>query len=306
MRRVILMWACMLACLIPLRSEATVVSLTSMVLAADVFTRGQYDDAQLGTWNGQPLSPTNHPTVDEDQLSANWKFYVDPNAKNELFLQVTNIADTTYGFIFGPPFSLVALTGFEFSMDVASPMDATFSNQWAVAGEALLGPVSGSSTSLDTTPGWGLSSVSGPLHQRTYAISTPDVDHAFTHFPSVFGTTRIFGGGVFEFLFDPSVDLFKAADFRTLEATASNGLGAYTEPGTLTFAISPAASVPEPTSFALMLTGVLGMLIAASCHKRHWIQMLTRPGARRRPAWMASLPSTLPHPADTTPFVRWR
>src|SRR5262249_11858559 len=82
MRSVLSLWACMLTCLIPFRSEATVVSLNSMVLAADVFTRGQYDDAQLGTWNGQPLSPTNHPTVDEDQLSADWNFYVNPNAKN--------------------------------------------------------------------------------------------------------------------------------------------------------------------------------------------------------------------------------
>jgi len=44
-------------------------------LVASVHTRGQYDNAGLSTWNGQPLSPTDRPSFDQNQLSADWRFY---------------------------------------------------------------------------------------------------------------------------------------------------------------------------------------------------------------------------------------
>ena len=53
---------------------------------------------------------------------------------------------------------------------------------------------------------------------------------------------RILNGGVFQLLFDPTVNLLNA-DFADLTASASNGMGAYFEAGTLVF---PAVPSPEP------------------------------------------------------------
>jgi hypothetical protein len=238
----------------------SIIDPNGLTLVATVHTRGQYDNAQLGTWNGQPLSPTNQPTFDEDQLSADWSFYVDPASTNTLYILASNVLDTQYGFIFGSPFDLVALTGFEFSLPIShfsGNSSVAFSNQFAVAGEELLGPISGQSATLTSTPGWSLTGVSGPINQPSFDISTSSVDDAFTHFSSVFGETRIFGGGVFQFSFDPSVNLFENTDFDTLTASASNGLGAYIEDGTLTF-----PTIPEPGSGIIVLTSLLALALA--------------------------------------------
>jgi uncharacterized membrane protein YgcG len=222
-------------------SLATVIDTNSLILVASVATRGQYDNAQLTTWNGQPLSSTNHPTFDEDQLSAIWDFYVDPAAPNTLYIVATNVYDTQFGFIFGAPFDLVALTGFEFSLPIQTSSYAQFSNQFAIPGEALLGPVAGTSLLLDTTPGWNLISVSGLPNEATYSIEASSVNDAFTHFSSVFGETRIYGGGVFQLTFAPKVN-FLDTDFAALTVTASNGMGAYVE-------------TPAPTSCSATYNG---------------------------------------------------
>src|SRR5579871_1892543 len=112
---------------------ASVIDTTQLTEVATVQTRGQYDNAQLGTWNGQPLSPTNHPSFEEDQLSATWTFFVDPAATNVLYVVASNVLDTDFGFLFGPGFDLVALTGFEFSLTIPHASSyATFSNNFAV------------------------------------------------------------------------------------------------------------------------------------------------------------------------------
>lgn len=200
----------------------SVITTSDLIHVATVVTLGEYDNAGLSTWNGQPLSPTNQPTAQQDQLSASWNFYVDPAAPNTLDVVVSNVADTNFGYISGSPFALTALTGFQFSLDVPSSSYATFSNQLALPGEALLGPVSGSSAPLDTTPGWNLLSASGPTGDAVYQIGTSTVSDGFTHFSSVYGDTRIYGGGAFQFTFNPSVDLLNA-NFSTLLATATNG-----------------------------------------------------------------------------------
>ena len=262
---------------------ASIIDPNSLTLVATViYTRGQYDNAGLDTWNGSPLSSTNQPSYEQNQLSGTWNFYVDPSASNTFYIQATNVLDTDYSYIYGTPFDLTALTGFQFSLPVITPTDATFSDQYAVAGEALLGPVAGSSTPLDTTPGWSLTSVSGAQGDRTYQINASSLDYAFTHFSSVYGETRIFGGGIFQLVFDPSVDLLIDADFQTLQASASNGFGAYLEEGTLIF---PQA-VPEPSSGLLILPSLIAFTFL-----RRQAKMLRRALDVGQGAVLVSLPA---------------
>ena len=83
-----------------------------------VQTHGEYDNAGLGSWNGAPLSPENQPTPEQDQLSATLSFYVDRAHKNDLYVVVSNVFDTDFGFINGTPFQFVALTGITFSLPI--------------------------------------------------------------------------------------------------------------------------------------------------------------------------------------------
>ena len=207
-----------------------VIDTSSLTLVATATTLGEYDNAGIAFWNGQPLSGSNHPTAQEDQLSATWNFYVDPKAPNTLYIVVSEVVDSNFFLISGTPFDLVALTGFQFSLKVPTSSYASFSNQFAVPTEALVG--SGNSTPLQTTPGWTLLGVSGAPDQAVYQIGTPTVSDAFTHYTVNTNDIRISGGGVFQFTFDPSVNLLQA-NFNTLVATATNGEGAYTEVGTL-------------------------------------------------------------------------
>jgi len=94
------------------------------------------------------------------------------------------------------------------------------------------------------------------------SIGTPSVANAFTHFPSVVGEIRIYGGGAFQFAFDPTIDLL-GLNFDTLNLSASNGEGAYAETGTLTYAYVP---VPEPSALILFGAGLAG---AAAVRRRH-------------------------------------
>jgi hypothetical protein len=82
-----------------------------------------------------------------------------------------------------------------------------------------------------------------------FEVSTADVAFGLSHFQNVYGTSRIVGGGVFEFIFDPSDDLLTDADFRSVTATAFHGLGSYAAPGTVTFPVNP---VPEPGTISLL------------------------------------------------------
>jgi hypothetical protein len=122
-------------------------------------------------------------------------------------LTVSNVFDTQYGYVSGDVFSYIALTGIDFSLgfpQASSLLTPQFSNDWALGGEALLGPVAGQSTPLSNTPGWTFAGVSGSSQNPDYSIGTSSVNDALTHFNSVWGTTRIYGGAAFEFASTPT------------------------------------------------------------------------------------------------------
>jgi hypothetical protein len=61
-------------------ANATVIDPSDMTLVATVDTVGAYNNQALDYWNGNPLSPTNYPSASEDELRAQWNFYVNPLA----------------------------------------------------------------------------------------------------------------------------------------------------------------------------------------------------------------------------------
>jgi hypothetical protein len=250
-------------------AQANVIDTTAMKLVAIVQTHGEYDNAGLGSWNGAPLSPENQPTPEQDQLSATLSFYVDRAHKNDLYVVASNVFDTDFGFINGPAFEFVALTGITFSLPIRGVHPARnveFSNGVAVEGETLLGSNSGQSSPLTTTPNWALQGVLGPRNDPSFSISTSGVGDALTHFSSVFGTTRIGGGAAFEFSFNPNVNLLRRANFLGLDAETSFGFDMYEGEGTLLYAytrpsIGPA--VPEPTTWSLIAIGFSAIALLA-------------------------------------------
>jgi hypothetical protein len=250
-------------------AQANVVDTTTLKLVAIVQTKGEYDNAGLGSWNGAPISLENQPTPEQDQLSATLSFYVDRAHKNDLYVVASNVFDTDFGFISGPAFEFVALTGLTFSLPLEGghpTKNVEFSNGIAVEGETLLGPNSGQSSPLTTTPNWALNGVSGPRNDPSFSISTPGVDDALTHFSSVYGTTRIGGGAAFELSFKPNVNLLRRASFADLDAETSFGFDMYQSEGTLLYAytrpsIGPA--VPERATWSLIAVGFSAMALIA-------------------------------------------
>lgn len=235
---------------------------------ATITTRGQYDNTGLDNWNGAPVSETNQPTFEQNQLSATWNFYVRPDERNVLYLQVTDVLDTTYGFISGAPFFSVALTGFDFSLGdtrpVMNPSRVSFSADFANPGQSLNGVLGGPTghLQLDSTPGWSFAP-----QAETFSLSADSADYAFSHFTTVWGTSRIGGGGVFAFEFDPNFDLERQIDFSRLSGHATHGADQYAAPGTLTYWRESShgggvPAVPEPETYAMMLAGLAAIAIS--------------------------------------------
>jgi hypothetical protein len=241
--------------LAPVSSPASTIVFDPGHLVASVHTRGQYDNAGLTTWNGQPLTPENQPTLDENQLSADWNFYVDPAAPNQLFIEALNVQDTTHASLTGVPFDLVALTSFTFRLtkvDLGEVLAVGFTNSWARPGQVLDGSPVGDpplQVPLTETINWNLTTGA----PNEFTIGTANVNYAMSHFTDISAATRIVGGGVVQFTFEPALDLLRDVDFRELTASAFHGLGAYEAPGSIDFSITP---IPEPSTAFLLALGL--------------------------------------------------
>jgi hypothetical protein len=101
----------------------------------------------------------------------------------------------------------------------------------------------------------------GTNKRPDYLIGTSETDDGLTHFSTVSGETRIYGGAIFEFQFKHNVDLFTDADFALLSADTYYGLGMYEGTGELTYLNQPDAT-PLPAALPLFATGLgaLGLL----------------------------------------------
>ena len=251
-----IMFAAVVAILGAAEVGATTLDLSTLSLVAKAKTVGHYDNQELFYWNGHPLSDSNHPTEYEDELTASVSFYVDPALRDRLYVTVTDVRDTNFGYISGLPFDLVAFTALEFSLPGLGM--GTLNGGVALPGEALLGPGSGMSIALSGTPGWYLSQSGNRV-----SLKASSVAYGLTHFPSVYGETRIYGGAAFAIDFSHGANLLHR-NYRNLNVSASNGLGAYQEAGTLVYP----RGVPEPASWGMMMAG-FGLIGGAMRNRRN-------------------------------------
>ena len=162
----------------------------------------------IGAWNGLPISDTNRPSDYERTLSATINFYADPTAENRLFLQVTDVVSTRFGFVVGPASANSALTGIHLDIKPKGQSlgAAVLSTDYANPGQRLLGPNQGV-TAIDTTPGWQLEFDS----RNRYTLKTPGFRDfgGFGESGWVQGSQRVAGGGVFLLSFNRDVDASK-------------------------------------------------------------------------------------------------
>ena len=80
---------------------ANTITFENYDLLASYDSNGLIDLGSIGTWNGRPVSDTNKPTDFQRELSATLNFFAKPTEANKLFLQVTDVVATHFGFAFG-------------------------------------------------------------------------------------------------------------------------------------------------------------------------------------------------------------
>jgi len=208
-------------------SSAAQITFETYDLLASFHTDGLYNLAGLNFWNGKPVSATNKPTDYERQLAATINFFAKPKDHNILFLQVTDVTATHFGFAFGTAFFNITQTGVLFTLpskhDLGTPI---LSLGFANAGEIrVYAPPDGSSEPLTTTPGFGLSR---PGQNQLLIQTVSGADYGFINNGwTVFGgpVNRIVGGGVFEMIFPRRVNLFRDVNFRSTTVKSQYGAG---------------------------------------------------------------------------------
>jgi hypothetical protein len=204
-------------------------------LVASFRVDGLYNLVGLGTWNGQPVSPTNMPSDDNRRLASTINFYVLPSDKNILYVQVTDVLTTIGAWWTGTAFTNVTQTGVRFTLPlknthrVINSIDS-FSIDFANPSETLvIGAHHGTNSSntevtepLSSTPGYTINvSPNGEFLIQT----TNGAEYGFTSLGGIFGATRIRGGGVFQITFDHSLNLSHRIDFSSMVTEAQYGVG---------------------------------------------------------------------------------
>ncbi len=206
------------------------------------------------TYNGQPTSPTNYPSDYELELSALVSLFTPVDQSNIVYVDVNNVVTTNFGSAYGAAFADLTLTGI--SLQGGFPLNGpfTYSGNYALPGESLMGTPSGvcadsQDTSLNNTPGWMATSAGGGVLLQTANGVTDGLTKSWG---CIYGDFRIIGGAVFALQFSDNTNL-KRLDPDNLNISAIYGLGRQTIPGVL---LEPSI-VPEPSSAILLATVIL-------------------------------------------------
>ena len=163
---------------------------------------GLYDMVGLGSWNGQPVSETNQPSIWIRRLAANVSIYSDTNQSDRLWITVTNIITTQGAYWFGSPAYDVQLTGLGFQFNTPSTSAAvgtSYSGDFALAGQSILTQAGGTPT--DITPGYAMNVIGG----TTWVRCANGTNYGMTNFGGVTGLTVLTGSAVFQLDLDQPV-----------------------------------------------------------------------------------------------------
>jgi hypothetical protein len=187
-----------------LQAQASTLDVSGYPLLATFKSQGQYDLSGLGTWNGEPVTPTNMPSADNRYLAATFNFYGNPTALNVMYVQVSDVITTLGANWFGLAFTDVTLTGVRVTNTDPVPV-LGFSNSFANPGQVLAyGGATESTQPLQTTPGYQLDSSANSFWIHT---SQQDAFDGFTSLTGIYGATRIRGGGLFQLTFAPYINV---------------------------------------------------------------------------------------------------
>lgn len=254
--------ASLLALCIASAAKADTLDLTGPAFhrVASYSSSGEYNLVGLGTWNGQPVSPTNQPTPYQALLAQQDNFYLGSGSfSNTLFIQVTNVITTQDSYWNGLAFLNVSQTGLRVSLPSAlsaPSFDFSYSNP----NQALVGPNGAGFTPESTTAGF-----SGyVLNNDTYWLTTdPSGQYAFASFPIVTGTQRTYNGGIFALTF-AGTDL-NAINWQNATVQATYGYN--NQSIAATYAGDAASPVPEPPTIIAVASGMFLLLGGMMLHR---------------------------------------
>jgi hypothetical protein len=234
--------------------QATIIDTDDLELLASFETSGLYNLEGLRFWNGQPVSPTNKPSDYNRLLEASINFYVDSLLDNVLYVQITDVITTQASWWAGLAFYHVSQTGIGFTLPSDDALGLpSLNDQFANPGQELrFGPPTGSTSPLETTPGYQLSSLAD-----SFLLSTPNTpDFAFSSLGSISNATRIYGGGMFQLAFDTLIDVRYDINYEDVEVASIYGSGHQTIEGVLTYSRPPQTEVPIPATLPLCAIGL--------------------------------------------------
>lgn len=182
-------------------SQAEIFSPRSADLMAKYQIEGLYDMVGLGTWNGQPVSETNQPSLEQRRLAADVSLYSDPSRTDRLWITVTGIVTTQGAWWWGSPARDVQLTGIglRFVSENLLVSGTSMSGDYALVGQRIL--TEAGSVETDLTPGYTMNVVNG-ITQIQCANGT---DYGMTNFGWVRGLTVLTNSAVFQVTLDRAV-----------------------------------------------------------------------------------------------------